>query len=125
MSKCKREIKQRAIKASAKYLQLRGWDIIATSSDEELKPFHIVATDDAGDLVFVRVRAFTHPPREGDSVNVDGELRTRMEDRFCHFLYDHPEHVDVHVRGDIVDVFVIGGDRALVRHQLNCISYVG
>lgn len=123
MSKCKREIKQRAIKASAKYLQLRGWDIIATSSDEELKPFHIVATD-AGELVFVRVRAFTHPPRE-DSVNVDGELRTRMEDRFCHFLYDHPEHVDVPVRGDFVDVFVIGGDRALVRHQVNCISYVG
>lgn len=119
----KKKIRKRSILASRRYLEMQGWDVIATSVDgEELEPFHIVGTDDAGNLVFVRVRAFNRPPEAGDAVDVDAELRLKMEDRFCHFLLDHPDYVDVPVRADAVDIYVISHDRAMLRHQINCVN---
>lgn len=120
--KHKREIKRRSILAARRYLEISGWDIIATSLDEKLRPFHIVGTDDSGNLAFVRVKAFNRPPRECDSTDMDNQLRLKMEDRFCHFLYDHPEFKDMPVRADAVDVYVISHDRALLKHTVNCIN---
>lgn len=125
MSK-KNEIRRRSILAARRYLKMRGWDVLSTSLDvAEPKPFHIVGTDDAGSLVFVRVHAYNRPPEPGDAADVDGEMRCQMESAFCHFLLDHPEHKDVPVRADAIDVYVISHDRALLRHQVNCVNCSG
>lgn len=38
------------------------------------------------------------------------------------YLAGHPEHADVGVRFDTAAILVIGPDRALIRHHINCMG---
>lgn len=116
------ELKQKAIKAAVTFLDRRGYEVIDTEWESEDGYIDVVAHDE-GAIVFYDVRA-----RKGIEKGMPEEslrARERMEINAAKWLGEHgddPDYVDVTIRFDSIAMPVIGEDRALLRHHINCLG---
>ena len=117
------ENKQRALSSTKRYLELLDYNIIADTSDTNLEPIKLVAEDtNNNSLVFVMIQLHDRFPKKEDYVKVDDETRVTLENAACKFLSDGQDYVDVILRFDIVDIFIIGDERAMLRHTIDCVN---
>ncbi len=111
-------LKNRAIEATARFLECRSYEIVDRPQDGEAD---IVARDAQEDaLVFVEVKAHTSPGSGFPEAEVSD--RAKREAGALTWLQSHPETVDTTVRFDKVDLLIVASDRALVRHHINCLA---
>jgi len=101
------KMQDRAISACMKYLESTGFRAVRAYKG------HIVAQDD-GEVVFVTVAV---TDAFGD---ISGESRSKRENLAFDYLARHEELVEKPVRFDDIQLRVMGGDRALVKHYKNC-----
>ena len=119
-----KKLQERAIKAAEKFVAHRGYEILDTNwSPEEGVAIDLVALD-ADAVVFIDVTA-----RQGISKGLPEEdaagSRQRMEIAAAMWLSEHLDDdrfVDATVRFDKIAMLVIGENRALLRHHINCLS---
>ena len=104
-------MQDRALEACMKHLESIGY------RDASVYRGHIVARDDDV-LVFVTVAVV-------DSY-IDRllENRRKREDLAFDYICRHPNAVGVEMRFDDMQLRVACGDRAMVRHQKNCLEAV-
>ena len=112
-----------AVKAVRKYLeQVQGeYEIVGSYNyDNNLDLFDLVALND-GDLVFIQVRRYDgYSPHEVPRKKIGEKKRARMEAGMYRWLGWNDEYLDIPVRIDIIDLFVMdAADRALIRHYIN------
>lgn len=112
---------EKSIDASRKYLEHRGYDIL----DEgylamDGNRIDIVAKD--GDaIVFVDVIARESCESSFPREDTSERARETHERAAIMWLAEHAdEGPDVQVRFDVVSLLVLGSDRALIRHHINC-----
>lgn len=110
-------IQTRALKAAARFLERRGYEILDTEFFEESEPLDIVAEYD-GTYVFVGVTAArgSEPFRE-----LLESQREEAEGAAARWLGENAE-VDRPVRFDAVAMRVVSEDRAFLRHHINCLA---
>ena len=116
-----RDIGMRGEDSAARYLELRGYDVVDRNWECPAGEADIVAFED-GTLVFVEVKTRTSLEKGFPSEAVTPEKRARYEKIACWYLRDH-DYVDIPVRLDIVALLVVAPDRAVVRHYrdaFNC-----
>lgn len=109
-----KELKQKCMAAIVSYVQQKGYEVLDSS---EAKHGFMVAKD--GDaLVFIDMKA---AESSDDPIARDGGFRAEMEGKAVRWLADC-EAEPAQVRFDAVDVTVISGDRALLKHHINCLG---
>lgn len=109
-------LNQRASEAARRFLEARDY-LVVKELDRGGTPF--IVADDGGELVIARVACGT------DRVPEPWRDRGEFEDVAASYLREN-EVVDVVVRGDSLDILVIGGSRGLLRHSVNCTgSFMG
>lgn len=119
------EFNERAIGAAAKFLTHQGHEIVETGwRAADGIGIDIVSRDDEGTVVFTDVSA-----RRGFDKGMPGEnagaSRERREIAAAAWLSEHgddPELLDITVRFDDIAMMVVGENRALLRHHVNCLS---
>ena len=117
------ELKQKAIKAAATFLDRRGYEVIDIEWESEDGSCIDVVARDEDAIVFCDVQA-----RRGAEKGMPEEslgARERMEINAAKWLGEHgddPDNVDVAIRFDQIAMLVIGEDRALLRHHINCLG---
>lgn len=119
-----KNLKEKSIQASKRYLEHRGYEVLDVSYPVmEGAEIDIVAKDgDAIAFVDVTANGCTEDglPRE----NISGISREVHEKAAIEWLKAHPEESsDVPIRFDIISLVVVGTDRALIRHHINCFGY--
>ncbi|MDU7413309.1 MAG: YraN family protein [Varibaculum cambriense] len=116
------ELKQKAIKAAATFLDRRGYEVIDTEWESEDGGYIDVVARDEDAIVFCDVQA-----RRGVEKGMPEEslgVRERMEINAAKWLGEHgddPDNVDVTIRFDSIAMLVIGEDRVCAPkapHQL-------
>ena len=119
-----KKMQERAITASEKFVTRRGYEVLDTNwSPEEGIAIDLVADDD-GTIVFIDVNAREGIDKGMPEENISGK-RERMEIAAAKWLAEHSDDdrfVDVTIRFDIISMLVIGSDRALLRHHINCLG---
>ena len=109
-------IKQRAIKATAVFLERKGYGVVSTGWSCPEGEIGVVARDGEC-VVFLEVTAsedgFAKP-------EVSRTLRETLAAKWL--AAEGGEIADVPVRFDDVAFIVVGGTRALVRHHINSLS---
>lgn len=119
-----KNLKEKSIQASKRYLEHRDYEVLDINypvmNGAEID---IVAKDENG-IIFVDVIANGNGedglPRENTS-EVSREVH---EQAAIEWLKSHPEEgIDVPIRFDIIALVVVGSDRALIRHHINCFGY--
>lgn len=118
------ELKQKAIKAAGAFLTRRGYEVLETEwRSEDGGSIDVVARDEDA-IVFCDVEA-----RSGIEKGMPGEggegARERMEINAARWLSEHgddPDNVDTTIRFDHISMLVVGEDRALLRHHINCLG---
>lgn len=116
-----KEIGKRGESAAARYLEMRGYEVIERNWTCPAGEADIIALDGCT-LVFVEVKTRTSLEKGFPSEAVTPEKRARYEKIACWFLRDN-DYVDVPVRFDIIALVVVASDRAIVRHYrdaFNC-----
>lgn len=116
-----KEMGRRGESAAARYLELRGYDVIDRNWTCPAGEADIVAFDE-GTLVFVEVKTRTSLEKGFPSEAVTPEKRARYEKIACWYLREN-DYVDIPVRFDIIAMVVVARDRAVVRHYrdaFNC-----
>ena len=117
------ELKQKAIKAAATFLDRRGYEVIDTEWESEDGSYIDVVARDENAIVFCDVQA-----RRGVKRGMPEEslgTRERMEINAAKWLGEHGddlENVDVAIRFDQIAMLVIGEDRALLKYHINCLG---
>lgn len=118
------ELKQKAIKTASTFLTRRGYEVLETEwTSEDGGSVDVVALE-KGTIVFCDVEA-----RRGCDKGMPAEggeaSRQRMEVNAARWLGEHagdPDLVDVTIRFDNISMLVVGEDRALLRHHINCLG---
>ena len=115
------ELKNRAIQAAEKFVTARGYEILDSENgqqEEDLR-YDLVARDEDA-VVFITVKA----RMGGDSLPEEATDRKALEAGAAAWLKAHAAELDadVHIRFDAISMLVIGEDRALVRHHINCLG---
>lgn len=118
------ELKQKAIKAASTFLTRRGYEVLETEwKSEDGGSIDVVALDE-GTVVFCDVEARVGYDK-GMPVEGGEGSRQRMEINAARWLGEHaddPDLVDVTIRFDNISMLVVGEDRALLRHHINCLG---
>ena len=98
-------LQDRAVKAAARFLEVRGYETLATGwkSPETRGAIDLVARD----------------PESDDLVFVDVSARPTMELLAVSWLAENDFAESVGVRFDKISMIVVGEDRALLRHHIN------
>lgn len=112
-------LQDRAVKAAARFLEIRGYETLATGwkSPETGGTIDLVASDpDSDDLVFVDVSA---RPNSGAGFGDGRNDRETMELLAVSWLVENDFAESVGVRFDKISMIVVGEDRALLRHHIN------
>lgn len=107
-------LQQRAVEAARLYLARQGYDMLDGTRHEE---WPIVAEDERGVLVFVKVRA-----KMGVMPAEKRPSRKRAEAVAAEYVTDHLRIGEQTVRFDTVSLNVFPDGRALVRHHIGCLS---
>ena len=114
------ELKPKAIKASERFLESRGYEILETGWESPAGAVDIIARADEG-VVFVEVNARTGAeagfPAEADTA----AKRASFERAAIAYMAGYDE-ADVSVRFDIISMVVMSENRAMLRHHINALS---
>lgn len=116
-----KEMGKRGESAAARYLELRGYDVVDRNWTCPAGEADIVAFDGCT-LVFVEVKTRASLEKGFPSEAVTPEKRARYEKIACWYLREN-DYVDIPVRFDIIAMVVVARDRAVVRHYrdaFNC-----
>ncbi|WP_251179317.1 YraN family protein [Adlercreutzia agrestimuris] len=103
--------------AAARFLERRGYEIVARNWTCYAGEADIIARDDDA-VVFIEVKTRRNCDKGMPSEAVTREKRERYERIALEYLKDCVIS-DAPVRFDIVSIVVISDDRALVRHHIN------
>lgn len=117
-----RELGRRGEDAAARFLDRRGYDIIARNWKCVAGEADIIARDGRS-LVFVEVKTRTDCQKGFPSEAVTPTKREKYERIACLFLSEY-ETADISVRFDVVSIVVVAPDRAFIRHNINAFSAV-
>ena len=118
------ELKEKAIKAAARFLIQRSYEVLETGWESEGgSAIDVVAREDDA-IVFVDVFA-----RRGTDKGMpdDGGVasRERREIAAATWLSEHADDegfANLPIRFDSIAMMVIGENRALLRHHINCLG---
>ena len=115
------DLKTRGTMAASRFLSRRGYEVLEEGWRSGAGECEVIALD--GDvLAFVKVRVRSDAAK-GFPVERGGACEREERERIAvDYLAGHPEHADVGVRFDTAAILVIGPDRALIRHHINCIG---
>ena len=112
----------RAVKAARKYLEQiqEEYEIVGSYNyDSYLDIFDMVALNN-GELAFIQVRRYDNCfPGEAGMGKIGPKRRARMETALYRWLGWHDDYLDMGVRFDVIDVFVVNNDKAIIRHHIN------
>lgn len=114
------ELKNRAIQAANTFVTRRGYEVLDEEwgTPEEETRIDLVAKDE-DTIVFINVKARAN----GDSLPDENIDRKRLETTAARWLAEHPDAgADMTIRFDAISMLVIGEDRALLRHHINCLG---
>lgn len=111
------DLGKRGEDAAARFLERRGYDILARNWKCRAGEADIVARDEQA-LVFVEVKTRMDEDRGLPEEAVDALKRQRYERIAAAFLKQYDE-VDIQVRFDVVGILVLTPDRALIRHHID------
>lgn len=117
------ELKKRAVKATARFLIQRGYEVVETSWESEGSAIDVVAREDDAVVfvdVYARLGADRGMPEDGGEAS-----RERREIAAATWLSEHDGEeglVDLPIRFDSIAMMVIGESRALLRHHINCVG---
>ncbi len=106
--------------AAARYLEQRGYDIVARNWKCVAGEADIVARDEDW-LVFVEVKTRRNTDKGFPSEAVDERKRSRYERIALAWAASHSD-TDVPVRFDVVSIVVVGKDKAVIRHHMNAFT---
>lgn len=115
----KRNLAERSVEASAKFLTRQGYEVLETNWKCEVGEIAIIARKNS-ELCFVEVTTRSNAfafPRE---VQCDSK-RERLERIAIRYLNTY-EETDIKVRFDEIAILVLGEGRALLRHHINCLN---
>ena len=116
------KLTSRAAKATKRYLELRGFEILEEGWGHGTDAADFIAIDgESGDLVIV----FAEASRNVGESFPDTEADRKAFERLAAAYLAETEYVDVAVRLDIVSLLVVGEDRAMIRHYTNAAMQVG
>ncbi|EFV33418.1 hypothetical protein C1872_02395 [Eggerthella lenta] len=115
------DLKTRGTMAASRFLSRRGYEVLEEGWRSGAGECEVIALD--GDvLAFVKVRVRSDAAK-GFPVERGGACEREERERIAvDYLAGHPEHADVGVRFDTAAILVIGPDRALIRHHINCMG---
>lgn len=114
------DLKAKAKQAAEIFLSQRGYDILDDGWEDPSGIVNIVARE--GDvLVFAEVIVTRDSSRGFPRERSDEGCRAAREASALAYLAEH-DVTDMMVRFDTVSLVVLGSDRALVRHHINCLS---
>ena len=114
------QLKPKAIKASERFLESRGYEILETSWGCAAGGADIIARDEAA-VVFVEVNARTGA-EAGFPAEAGTEAKRAKFERTAIAYMAGYEETDASVRFDIISMVVIGESRAMLRHHINALS---
>ena len=118
------ELGRQGEEAAARYLELRGYEILARNWSCQAGEADIVAIDDEA-LVFVDVESRRASADKGlPDDAVDEKKRERFE-RIAAAYIETFDGVDFAVRFDVVSVLILRNDRVLLRHHAAAFSTEG
>lgn len=118
------ELGRQGEEAAARYLELRGYEILARNWSCQAGEADIVAIDDEA-LVFVDVESRRASADKGlPDDTVDEKKRERFE-RIAAAYIETFDGVDFAVRFDVVSVLILRNDRVLLRHHAAAFSTEG
>lgn len=110
---------ERGEEAAARYLERRGYNILARNWICPYGEADIVAQDkDEDALVFVEVKTRSNLDFGFPEEAVTPEKRSRYERIACSFLKEYPG-ADLTVRFDVIGLMVVDEHRALIKHHVN------
>lgn len=112
-----KELGKRGERAAARFLEHRGYKVIARNWSCLAGEADIIARDQDA-LVFVEVKTRSNIEKGLPEEAVTKEKRSRYERIAAFFLADFPE-VDIPIRFDIISILVVQEDKALIRHHIN------
>lgn len=114
------DLNAKAKQAAESFLSRRGYDILDDGWEDPSGIVDIVARE--GDvLVFAEVTVTRDSSRGFPRERSDEGCRAAREASALAYLAEH-DVTDMMVRFDTVSLVVLGSDRALVRHHINCLS---
>ena len=111
------EIGARGEAAVARYLEMKGYEILERNWSCAAGEADIIAYDE-GTIVFVEVKTRTNLDKGLPSEAVTPEKRARYE-KIAAWYLSTTDVLDMPLRFDIVALLVVGEDRALLRHYVN------
>lgn len=113
-----KELQNRAIRAAKRFAEHRGMEIVDEAPEEIESGF---VAKDGSDLVFMEVSVSNSIDRGLPSQKSDDDTRRRRERQAAGWLARFDEK-DVRVRFDSIALLVVGEDKALIRHHINCLG---
>lgn len=114
------DLNAKAKQAAESFLSRRGYDILDDGWEDPSGIVDIVARE-GDDVVFAEVAATRDGSRGFPRERSDEARRAAREASALAYLAEH-DVTDMTVRFDTVSLVVLGSDRALVRHHVNCLS---
>ena len=102
---------EQVVKAAKRYLEFKGWEVL-DQTERDGSPY--IVADDFGTIAVVKVAA------RGDgfpNIELDREV---FEDVAASYLKDHDTE-DAQVRPDLIELWVVNSNRALLRHNIGCV----
>ncbi len=112
-----RELGRRGEDAAARFLERRGYDIVARNWTCFAGEADIIARDGAA-VVFVEVKTRSSYAKGLPGEAVGKSKRERYEKIAAAFLSEY-EVVDVPLRFDVVSIVLVAPDRAMIRHHID------
>lgn len=113
------ELQEKAARAAVRFLERKGYEILDVDwVSREGTKVDLVAND--GDcLVFIdlNVKEYGDGPLEGGKIP-----RSDFEVAAAGWLADSSHKTDIRVRFDTVDMLVVNGGKALLRHHINALG---
>lgn len=104
---------ERIFKAAIRFLTMKGYDII----DEDVEGFivildeHVDASEEHPDIAFVKMY---------DALKMEDPcLKTSEFEAVAIPWLADSDYADVALRYDTLGFFIIGGDRAMIKHHIN------
>lgn len=111
----------KAVNASQRFLERKGYEVICTELDEDSGCRYIVYTDPKTEaLVFAEVTVDTEPLTQAEACSA--ERRALWEKFALAYLGFNPPPNDTEVRFDNITVLAFSADRALLRHHINAMG---
>ena len=103
--------------AAARYLMLKDYEIVEMNGTCVAGEADIIAWGEEC-LVFCEVKTRSSIDKGFPSESVTKKKRQKYEKIAAWYLQDH-DWLDVRIRFDVIDILVVGPDRAMIKHIVN------